>query len=322
MELFGRSPTHPTTGLEWLVLAGLLGVIVLSVLRAADLPAALLTSGAALAAYIFDRSFAIPFAVAVAGLAAFVFRKRTVHREPEQRALREGTVFVAIVALYALGSQVVHESWEIAQQNSIAIIDFEQTLRIGHELALQRWLLDHDRYLPLIDTAYSWLFLPFVGGTLAWLYLTQDRLYRQYRTALAISALLAVIVVALHPVAPPRSTSGSGLIGTHALVGGSDGMIGPFDAVPSLHVGWAALSGMALYFGVRSRLRWVWLIAPPVAMLFMAMATGEHYLVDCVVGLVIALIPFLTIQWVDRRLGGPYYFSLSLLSPRTIGRAL
>ncbi len=55
-------------------------------------------------------------------------------------------------------------------------------------------------------------------------------------------------------------------------------------------------------------------------MALVVMATGRNYVVDWIVGIAIALGPFLAILWVDRRLGGPYYFSLSLL-PRGVSAA-
>jgi hypothetical protein len=53
-------------------------------------------------------------------------------------------------------------------------------------------------------------------------------------------------------------------------------------------------------------------------MLFVVMSTGHHYLVDGIVGATIAVGPFLAILWVDQRLGGPFYFSFSLLEPRRV----
>jgi hypothetical protein len=157
-----------------------------------------------------------------------------------------------------------------------------------------------------------------VAGTLCWLYLTQEQLFRQYRTSLAISALLAFVVIALHPVVSPGQMPGSGLVDTRLSLGGSSDGVSRFASLPSLHVGWVALSGAALFVGVKGRLRWFWLLVPVLAMGFVVMATGQHFVVDSIVGIAISAGTFLAIRWVDLRLGGPYYFSLSLLAPHRI----
>jgi hypothetical protein len=322
MEIIGRSPHTPTTGFEWLMLLAVLGGIAVSVSLASDRPSAALMIFAAVAFAYLDASITVPIGIALAGAVAFRFRGRTIHAFPGERALREGTILAGVLLLYAAGRNATQSAWSDARINSQAILDFERTLRIDPERTLQSWILGHDRLLQLANAAHGWLFLPFVAGTICWLYLTQDQLFRQYRTALAISAFFALIVVEFHPVATPGFMPGSGLIDTHVLLGGLPAGESELASVPSLHVGWVALSGAALFVGVRSRLRWFWLAVPVTAMAFVVMATGQHYVVDWIVGIAVAAGPFLAILWVDRRLGGPYYFSMSMLAPRRVGAYL
>jgi hypothetical protein len=306
MEIFGRSPYIPASTFEWLVLIGVLGAIVTTATLASDWPAAVLMLFAGIASFLFDSAMYIPLGIALAGTTALLFRGNTAHARPGQRAVREGLICSGVFTLYEMGRHATRGGADDALRNSAAIIDFERHLRIDPEFAVQSLLLRHRELLHFVNSAYSWLFLPFVAGTLFWLYLTQDQLFRQYRTALAISALVAIVIIALHPVAPPRLTPGSNLIGTHALVGGSHSFVNQFAAVPSLHVGWVALSGVALFVGVKSWIRWFWLVGPASGMLFVVMSTGHHYLVDGIVGVTISVGPLLAIRWVDRRLGGPY----------------
>jgi len=322
MEIFGRSPYIHTSALEWLMVLIALGGIAVGVSLASDRATAVLMVLAAVAIGSVDASLSVPFAIALAGFLAFAKRGRTFQAFPVERALREGSILAGVLLLYAIGRSAAQGSWHDARINSQAIIDFERTLRIDPEQTLQGWLLGHDRLLYLANAAQSWLFLPFVAGTLCWLYLTQDQLFRQYRTSLAISALLAFAVIALHPVVAPGFMPGSGVIDTHVLLGGSTHSASQLASVPSLHVGWVALSGAALFVGVTSRVRWFWLSGPAIAMALVVMATGQHYVVDWIVGIAISFGPFLAIRWVDRRLGGPYYFSLSLLAPRRVGNYL
>lgn len=322
MEILGRSPYTHTTWFDWLLLLIVLGGIVVSASLASDRPTAFLLLTSALAAGYIDATPAIPLGILAAGLVALAFRGRTLHLFPAERALREGTILTAIFLLYRAGRDFTHSGAHDARINSQAILDFEHTLRIDPEQSLQRWLLGHDRLIHLANSAWSWLFLPFVAGTLCWLYITQEQLYRQFRTSLATSAFLAFVVITLYPVVRPGFMPGSGLIDTHALLGDSASGAGRLTSMPSLHVGWVALSGAALFVGVRNSLRWFWFIVPASIMALVVMATGQNYVIDWVVGLVISVVPFAAILWIDRRLGGPYYFSLALLSPRRVGAYL
>ncbi len=322
MDFFGRSPYTHTTGVEWMVLLALLGGIFLIGSLASDRATALLMLIGAVAFGFIDSTLFVPFSIALAGIVAFAFRGRTLHPFSGERAVREGTILIGIFLLYAAGRDATRGTPHDARINSQAIIDFERTLRIDPEQALQRWLLGHERLVQVANATWSWLFIPFVAGTLCWLYITHDQLFRQYRTSLAFSAFLAFSVIALHPVVRPGLMSGSGLIDTHAMLGSHASDSNPFASTPSLHVGWVALSGAALFVGVRTRLRWFWLLGPVTVMAVVAMATGQHYVVDWVTGAVVSVVPFAAILWVDRRLGGPYYFSLSMLAPRRVGAYL
>ena len=177
MEIIGRSPHTPTSGFEWLMLLVVLGGIAIGVSLASDRPSAALMIFAAVAFAYLDASIVVPIAIALASAIAYRFRGRTLHAFPGERALREGTILSGVLLLYAAGRNATQSTWHDARINSQAIIDFERTLRIDPERALQSWLLGHERLLHLANAASSWLFLPFVAGTLCWLYLTQDQLF-------------------------------------------------------------------------------------------------------------------------------------------------
>lgn len=322
MEIFGRSPYSQLSGMQWLLVLVVLSGTYLVVARAADRPSALLMVMSAVAIGSVGTPIAVPIGVAIAALVALKYRGRIFQFDPLDRALREGTILTGILLLYAVGHGSTSGTWHDARINAHAVLDFERILRIDPELRLQQWFLGNHALIRLANASFSLLFLPFVAGTLCWLYLTQDQLFRQYRTALAISAFLGFVITALHPVARPGVTPGSGLIDTYVFEGRATDLATQIGSTPSLHVAWAALSGVALFVGVRSWVRWLWLAVPAPAMAVVAMATGQHYVVDWVTGLAITLLQFGAILWIDRRLGGPYYFSFSTLAPHRVGSYL
>jgi membrane-associated phospholipid phosphatase len=64
----------------------------------------------------------------------------------------------------------------------------------------------------------------------------------------------------------------------------------PYAAMPSLHVGWSLLAGIALIACARS---W-WLKASggalPILMTFAVIMTGNHYLLDVIAGAAVVLV--------------------------------
>jgi len=54
------------------------------------------------------------------------------------------------------------------------------------------------------------------------------------------------------------------------------------SAMPSVHVGWAALVGWAVVTTSPSRYRW-WVLAHPALTVFMVVATGNHFRLDGIV---------------------------------------
>jgi hypothetical protein len=293
MEVFGRAPYVPSTTLELLVFVSMLAVVAVTVSYAADVPGAVLAVLAAIVAFLFDSAFFIPLAIALAGLIALLSRGRTVVEHPTRRAVREGIYCFGGFTLYEIGRHLTQSDWQSAIANSERIIAWQHWIGLTPEQAAQRLILRSEELTRYVNSAYSWLFLPVVAGTLFWVYITNEPVYRRFRNSLGISAGLAVVIIALFPAAPPRLTPGSGLIGTHTYMGGSHSFVNQFAAVPSLHVGWVAISCVALFVSVRHWLRWFWLTVPLFAMLFIVMSTGHHYWFDGLVGSLIAVVPFL-----------------------------
>ncbi len=297
IEVFGRSPYLPSSVQEWVIFAVVFAAIGLFGTLASSKWTAVFMAFAAFAAYLFDSVIYIPFAVAMAGFIAWRWRGRTEFPRSGQRVLREAAICSAVFILYEIGRHLVKGSWEDAFANAAALMRFEDLLHLDQERAVQQFLLRNDSMVGIINDSYSWFFLPVVAGALFWLFIVDDPVFRRFRTSLAIASAFALLIIWVYPLAPPRMAPGSELIGTHAMRGGSHSFVNQFAAMPSLHVGWVALSGVALFTGVRHWMRWFWLIVPTFVMGFTVMATGHHYFVDGVVGSAIGVIPFLLLTW-------------------------
>jgi membrane-associated phospholipid phosphatase len=64
----------------------------------------------------------------------------------------------------------------------------------------------------------------------------------------------------------------------------------PYAAMPSLHVGWSMIVALGVFRAVRSRVVRGLAIVHPLLMATATIATGNHYLLDCIAGAGVALI--------------------------------
>ena len=110
------------------------------------------------------------------------------------------------------------------------------------------------------------------------------------RTTLVVATALALVGYLTYPAAPPR-LAGLGFTDTVTKSAGvnlSSDLLGalynPLAAVPSLHFGYSLLVGVGL--AVLARRRWVKVAGAlyPAAMLYIIVATGNHFFVDAVLG--------------------------------------
>lgn len=122
------------------------------------------------------------------------------------------------------------------------------------------------------------------------------RAYAPLRSALVISTVLALVVYATWPLAPPRFAV-PGAVDTvldHPVAWASghgvEGFINDLAAMPSRHVGWAVWCAVALVTSLRTRWRHLaWRY--PVATTFVVVATANHYLLDAVAGALVVGLP-------------------------------
>jgi hypothetical protein len=145
-----------------------------------------------------------------------------------------------------------------------------------------------------LGVLYLTLHLSVTGVYLLWLHRRRPDAFPFVRTTLLIASALALIGFLAFPTAPPRyaalgiadTISSGGVDMNHGLI---SSLYNPFAAVPSMHVCYAVIVGASLVrYGRRSAARAVG-VAYPALVLFVVVATGNHFLVDAVAGAVVAV---------------------------------
>src|SRR5262249_45311116 len=110
------------------------------------------------------------------------------------------------------------------------------------------------------------------------------------------------LAIQLIPVAPPRLVPALHVADTPALFGQTVypafGKSGPaqLSAMPSVHVAWALIIGVAIVLVSTSRWRWFFL-AHPVVTSVVVVVTGNHYWLDGGVAAVVVLLAVAFERW-------------------------
>jgi membrane-associated phospholipid phosphatase len=130
--------------------------------------------------------------------------------------------------------------------------------------------------------------------------------FLRLRNAMVASGLMGLCVYTTYPVAPPR-LAGMGFVDTITEQSSSYRVLQPpafvnqYAAMPSLHVGWDLLVGLALVAAAGSvALRTVGRLMP-VVMGAATVLTANHYVLDVLVGAAFGLAGWAVALWLERR---------------------
>jgi hypothetical protein len=218
--------------------------------------------------------------------------------EPHHGAV-ETAALLSLYGLYELCRGIAEGSWDLAQRNAAAIVRFERELGMFWEWDVQQWATRLPVLPVLLGLAYIGLH---VGGTilaLVWVHRRHREHFALLRTVIVAASGLALVVYVLYPTAPPR-LAGLGFVDTvtdHAGIDLNSTLLGelynPIAAVPSLHFGYALVVGAAVAALERRRAVRALGIAYPVAMLFVIVATGNHFWLDAAAGGAVVLVAWL-----------------------------
>lgn len=196
----------------------------------------------------------------------------------------------------------------VARANAADILDLERRFGIALETRLQEPLMTHDWLRDVANWSYIWLHWPLLIGTLLWFVIAERDAYVRLRNAMFLSGGIGLVIFAGHPVAPPRLFSAAYVdtVTLHSVsyrVLQPPALVNAYAAMPSLHVGWNLLAGIMWWQVLRHR-RWRYAgVVMPGVMIWATIATGNHWVLDAVVGSAVALVGLL-LEWLRRRMIG------------------
>src|SRR6478609_176568 len=178
---------------------------------------------------------------------------------------------------------------EIAFQHGYRVFHIETSVfsRL-YELTFQNFV--DQRHL--LATAVTWTYwnseFTVVGLAVLWVYLRRHDAFVGFRNSILLANLIGLVGYVFVPTAPPRLL-GLGFVDQHR-----DGLVSlaanPYAAMPSLHAADALIVGIVMFSLCRARwAKAIWFIWPAWVW-FAVMATGNHFWLDCLAGIAVALV--------------------------------
>jgi hypothetical protein len=228
--------------------------------------------------------------------------------------LRQLGVVVLGIVIYFGVRGLTEGRPSVALDHARDVLRFEEQVRLDQEHRIQDLLVGRDWLVDAANWVYIWGHWPVIAGAMLWLALRHRLVFLRLRNAMLLSGGVGLVIYASYPVAPPRLVQ-IGLVDTvsersHAYrYLQPPAFVNQYAAMPSLHVGWDLLVGIAIFTAAGTMvLKWLGVLMP----LFMASAvvlTANHYVVDGFAGSVLALAGLAGAVWLERhyppRAAGP-----------------
>ncbi|WP_332642464.1 phosphatase PAP2 family protein [Aeromicrobium sp.] len=231
--------------------------------------------------------------------------------------IKRGAIEFAFLAVlyvaYSASRLLASDDFAPARGHALDILTFEKSWRID----VESWL--NDKFVQ-----YDWLgvFGSFWYATthyivtmivLIWIYRRSASEYVTARRSLALATIIGLMFYLVMPTAPPRLIEGmyvdvmsfysyAGWWGADASAPkGLGGITNELAAFPSLHAGWALWVALVLIrAGVPKIVQGLGL-AYAAMMTIVIIGTGNHWLLDAVIGWIVVLIAFAVVIAWERR---------------------
>ncbi|MCW2829319.1 MAG: inositol phosphorylceramide synthase [Aeromicrobium sp.] len=225
-----------------------------------------------------------------------------VRRLPVARGLLEVALLAALWIAYSASRLLADDDLGAARSRAADLLHLEQLLHIDVERWLNHALSPISQVAAPMSFWYASLHYVVTPAVLAYVFFRHRGDYARTRNALVIGSAIGLACYVLIPTAPPRLMPGGAYLDTLASTAdvgwwsdhasapaGLGQMTNELAAMPSLHVGWTIWVAWALWHhtGLTGRTL-ACLYAAGTTMV--VVATGNHWLLDAVGGVVVIAI--------------------------------
>jgi membrane-associated phospholipid phosphatase len=233
--------------------------------------------------------------------------RRLLPRGPAD-ALRQLALFAVAYVGYRLVRGLVEDDVGAAFWHATQLISLEHSLGFFIEPTVQGWVAGRHWLMSFASWMYVNAHFVVTFSALAWLYLFRNRSFYFVRNMFMVAMGLALLGYFLYPTAPPRLMPEWGFTDSVAKFTGikdADSPVGTlvnlYAAVPSMHVAFALMIGLPLAKLVNSRvLKVLWRLYP-LLVTWVVVVTGNHFVMDAIIGAVVAGVSAVAAQWLLAR---------------------
>jgi membrane-associated phospholipid phosphatase len=219
-----------------------------------------------------------------------------------------GQAFVVLLAAftYFRVRNLTEGSRELALEHAHDLVQLERSLGIYVEPDLQAPFLSSETLGTIANSVYIYGHWPVIAAVMLWTAWRHRATFLRLRDGMLISGFLGMFVFATYPLAPPRLAS-LGLTDTVTERTESYRILQPpqftnqYAAMPSLHAGWDLLVGLAILSATSVLALKVVGYVLPVLMTLAVVVTANHFVLDVVAGVALALLGHAIAAWPARR---------------------
>lgn len=210
--------------------------------------------------------------------------------------------------LYFLVRGAVVDRAGDALDHARMIVDWQAAVGLFIEPGVQEWTLQSDLATRFFNFVYFWFDFPLIIGVGLVMFWRSRTHYTLLRDACLISGGFALFLYWSFPVAPPRFLTEWGLVDTLEIYSNlsyqaqsTQPFVNPYAAVPSLHVGWAALLAVSVWLATPNPWARAAGVTVFVLQVIAVVTTGNHFLFDGLAGLVVCAPALALALWLRGR---------------------
>jgi hypothetical protein len=205
-------------------------------------------------------------------------------------------ILAAAYFAWRLARGAVDGSTAVSMAHARDLISAERFLHSFVELDVQRWVVSTGWVSDVTGWLYGHLHMYGSLAALLYIWFAHNRSFRFVRNAVIAAMAISLLGYLLFPTAPPRFVDGLGfstardITGNEPIRASGSLFFNPYAAVPSMHVGLAAIFGFSLARLSSAPLARAGFAAYPLLVTFVVVATGNHFWLDALFGALTAVL--------------------------------
>ena len=222
-----------------------------------------------------------------------------------RRARTEVTVVIASLLAYFGVRALTEGNHDDAVRNAERVMRAQEHLYLHWDMELNRTVVEHSAAITLFNWIYTWGHWPVIILCGVFLFLRFPRTYYRTRNAFLVSGGIGLVIFATFPVAPPRLMD-IDVVDSVTRWSNSYRFLQPvsltnqYAAMPSLHFGWNLLIGIAMVQVLRTWPLRAVAVAFPFAMAAAVVITANHFIIDAIIGGLLATLGLAVAIWLER----------------------